>query len=66
MDQVAVSRHSKSPEVEAMTLDEIASRFVGRFVDKVPDWNAFEDAKIEGFQARSASFHRCRRVRQAQ
>jgi quercetin dioxygenase-like cupin family protein len=50
MNQVSIARHPKSPEVAAMTIDEIAERYVGRFVDKKPDWNAFEDAKIEGFK----------------
>jgi oxalate decarboxylase/phosphoglucose isomerase-like protein (cupin superfamily) len=31
-------------------LDEILERYVARFSDRRPDWNAFEDAKIEGFK----------------
>jgi mannose-6-phosphate isomerase-like protein (cupin superfamily) len=31
-----------------MSLEQIAERYVGRFRDRTPDWNAFEDAKIDG------------------
>jgi mannose-6-phosphate isomerase-like protein (cupin superfamily) len=38
------------PEVAGLSIEEIAQRYVGRFKDKKPDWNAFEDAKIEGYK----------------
>src|SRR5437588_400094 len=38
------------PEIAALSLDEIAERYIGRFRDKTPDWEAFEDAKIEGYR----------------
>ncbi len=45
---MAVARHAMPPEVAKLSLEEIAERYIGRFRDKVPDWAAFEDAKIEG------------------
>ena len=47
---MSVARHSRPPELEKATLDEIMGTYVGRFRDKSPDWEAFEDAKIEGFK----------------
>jgi oxalate decarboxylase/phosphoglucose isomerase-like protein (cupin superfamily) len=47
---MAVARHRKSAEVAALSLDEVAKRYVGRFSEKKGDWAAFEDAKIEGFR----------------
>ena len=44
------ARHKMAPEVAALSLDEVADRYVGRFRDKTPDWAAFEDAKIEGYK----------------
>jgi oxalate decarboxylase/phosphoglucose isomerase-like protein (cupin superfamily) len=46
----APSRHAVPPEVASLSLEEIAERYIGRFRDKTPDWNAFEDAKIDGFK----------------
>ena len=47
---MATARHAMPPEVAALTLDDIAERYVGRFRDKIPDWEAFEDAKIDGYR----------------
>src|SRR6266545_1839627 len=47
---MAIARHLVPPEVAAMSLEEIAERYIGRFRDKTADWNAFEDAKIEGYR----------------
>src|ERR1044071_3654487 len=44
------ARHPVPPEIAALTLEEIAERYIGRFRDKVGDWEAFEDAKIEGYR----------------
>ncbi len=33
-----------------MTLDELLDKRVARFVDRVADWDAFADARIEGFR----------------
>ncbi|MFT5182767.1 MAG: oxalate decarboxylase/phosphoglucose isomerase-like protein (cupin superfamily) [Alphaproteobacteria bacterium] len=45
-----VARHPRPPELENATLDEIMDRYVARYRDRVPDWAAFEDAKIEGYK----------------
>src|SRR5215470_8429323 len=47
---MAVARHPMPPEISALSLDEIAERYIGRFRDKIPDWEAFEDAKIDGYR----------------
>jgi mannose-6-phosphate isomerase-like protein (cupin superfamily) len=47
---MAKARHDMPPEVAALSLDEIAGRYIGRFRDKKGDWQAFEDAKIEGYR----------------
>jgi mannose-6-phosphate isomerase-like protein (cupin superfamily) len=47
---MAAARHPMPPEIAALSLDEIAERYIGRFRDKVPDWEAFEDAKLEGYR----------------
>jgi quercetin dioxygenase-like cupin family protein len=47
---VSVARHPRSPETADMPIEEIAKRYVARFSDRVPDWEAFEDAKIDGFR----------------
>jgi quercetin dioxygenase-like cupin family protein len=47
---MSVARHPRPKELEDTSLEEIMDRFVGRYRDKVPDWEAFEDAKIEGFK----------------
>jgi len=47
---MAQARHAMPPEVASLSLEDIAERYIGRFRDKVPDWEAFEDAKVEGFR----------------
>jgi hypothetical protein len=49
---MAAARHEMPPEIATLSLDEIAERYIGRFRDKIPDWEAFEDAKIEGHRRR--------------
>ena len=44
------ARHQRPPELVEASLQEIANRYVVRYRDRKPDWNAFEDAKIEGFR----------------
>ncbi len=44
------ARHPMPAEIAALSLDEIAQRHIGRFRDKKGDWEAFEDAKIEGYR----------------
>lgn len=47
---MAKARHPMSPEIAALSLAEIAERYIGRFRDKIADWEAFEDAKVEGYR----------------
>lgn len=47
---MAQARHAVPPEIAALSIEQIADRYIGRFRDKVPDWDAFEDAKVEGFR----------------
>ena len=47
---MAQARHAMPPEVAALSLEDIAARYIGRFRDKTADWAAFEDAKIEGYR----------------
>ncbi len=47
---MAIARHPVPPEIARLSLEEIAERYIGRFRDKVADWDAFEDAKIEGYR----------------
>lgn len=47
---MSTARHPRPPEIAALSLDEIAKRYVGRFSEKTPDWAAFEDAKIDGYR----------------
>src|SRR5262249_49511340 len=47
---MGIARHPRPKELEEASLEQIATRYVGRFRDKVPDWAAFEDAKIEGYK----------------
>ncbi|MBI4589171.1 MAG: cupin domain-containing protein [Candidatus Rokubacteria bacterium] len=37
-------------EEATMTLEELLSQRVARFIDRVPDWDAFADARLEGFR----------------
>lgn len=45
-----VARHPMPPEIASLSIDQVMQKFTGRFRDKTGDWNAFEDAKIEGWK----------------
>ena len=47
---MSVARHAQPPEVADLSLEQIAERYVSRFRDRTPDWEAFEDAKIDGYR----------------
>jgi mannose-6-phosphate isomerase-like protein (cupin superfamily) len=47
---MAKARHEMPSDIAALSLEEIAERYVARFRDKTADWAAFEDAKIEGYR----------------
>lgn len=44
------ARHAKPKELENQPIEEIAAKHTARFRDRFADWNAFEDAKIEGYK----------------
>ena len=44
------ARHPMPSELVGVPIEEIAVRYTKRFVDLVPDWAAFEDAKLEGYR----------------
>ncbi|MSQ18079.1 MAG: cupin domain-containing protein [Betaproteobacteria bacterium] len=47
---MSIARHPRPPELVTASLDDIMARYVARFLDRKPDWAAFEDAKIDGFR----------------
>jgi len=47
---MTVARHPRPAELQGMSIEEIAQRYVARFRDRKADWAAFEDAKLEGFK----------------
>lgn len=44
------ARHPMPPELVGVPIEEIAKKYTARFVDRIADWAAFEDAKIEGYK----------------
>ncbi len=44
------ARHSRPTEIADWSLDQIMNRYVAKFEDRSPDWNAFSDADIEGYR----------------
>ncbi|MDP7348191.1 MAG: hypothetical protein QF735_08165 [Phycisphaeraceae bacterium] len=55
---MSIARHPRPPELEGVSLDDILGRYVARYRDRVPDWEAFEDAKIEGYKRAQHRFAR--------
>lgn len=47
---MSVARHPRDPEIADWSIEQIMDRYVACFKDRVPDWAAFEDAKIEGYK----------------
>jgi oxalate decarboxylase/phosphoglucose isomerase-like protein (cupin superfamily) len=47
---MSVARHPRPAELLDTPIEEIMQRYIGRFKERRADWNAFEDAKIEGFK----------------
>jgi hypothetical protein len=52
------ARREMPPEATALSLDEIAERYIGRFRDKGGDREAFGEGKIEGCRRREAHLGR--------
>lgn len=42
--------HARDPRTEGMSLEEIATKYTARFRDRVADWDAFADARVEGYK----------------
>ena len=42
--------HPMPPEVADLPIEEIARRYTARFIDRKADWDAFADARIEGYK----------------
>ena len=47
---MSAARHARPPDIADLTLEQIAERYVARFGDREPDWNAFADARIDGYR----------------
>lgn len=47
---MAIARHARAPELVGVPLEQIMDSHVARFADRVPDWNAFTDANIDGYR----------------
>ena len=47
---MSVARHPRPKELEDVSLEDIMRTHVGRFSEKSGEWEAFEDAKIEGYR----------------
>ena len=47
---MTVARHPRPPELEGASIEDIAERYTRCYRDITPDWEAFEDAKIEGYK----------------
>ena len=43
-------KHERPREVAGLSNDELLTRYVQRFADAEADWNAFADAKLDGFR----------------
>jgi mannose-6-phosphate isomerase-like protein (cupin superfamily) len=42
--------HPQPPEVADLSLEQIAERYTARFIERKADWDAFADARIEGYK----------------
>lgn len=47
---MSVARHPRAAEVRGLSIKDIAQKYIRRYRDIKPDWEAFEDAKIEGYR----------------
>ena len=45
-----VARHPMDPDVVGLSLEQIAEKYIARFVDRKPDWSAFADALVDGYR----------------
>ena len=47
---MSIARHPRPPELQDVPIEKIMETHVARFSERDPDWEAFEDAKIEGYK----------------
>jgi mannose-6-phosphate isomerase-like protein (cupin superfamily) len=47
---MAETLHHMSSEVAGLSVEQIAERYTARFIDRYADWDAFADARTEGFK----------------
>ena len=47
---MSVARHPLPTDLEGVGIDDIAERYTRSYRDITPDWEAFEDAKVEGYK----------------
>jgi mannose-6-phosphate isomerase-like protein (cupin superfamily) len=47
---MTTARHPRPLELKDASIDEIAEQYVKKFGEITADWEAFEDAKIDGFR----------------
>src|SRR3546814_16762368 len=47
---MVTARHPRPSELSNATLEEIEQKYVAQFRNRVSDWEAFEDAKVESFK----------------
>jgi mannose-6-phosphate isomerase-like protein (cupin superfamily) len=47
---MSTARHPRPEELVDVPLEAIAQRYTARFRDRKADWNAFEDAKHDGYR----------------
>ena len=48
--------HEKDPDVAGLTVEQIAERYTARFIDRKADWDAFADARVEGYRRAQRRF----------
>lgn len=47
---MSIARHPRAAEVQGLSIEDIVDGYVRQFRDIEPDWEAFEDAMIEGYK----------------
>src|SRR6516162_2248540 len=45
-----IARHPRPKQLEGVSIEEIARRYVARFGERKPDWHAFADAAMPGYR----------------
>ena len=53
---MTLARHPRPAHLANATLEQIAEKYVARFKNRIVDWNAFEDATIDGYRRAQRRF----------